>query len=200
MQDVSDEYSIGPHYRTFLYKLLMLNMHKNVLEIGCYNGYSTLGFLQALQDGAQFQFTSCDIKPAPHVAAMVDPYGVLIRAPSAKVIRSDFDFIFVDGNHSLSVVAEEIKLLLQYQTKTILAHDTFLEGPIFDGAALLRLTFTAHRRYRSLHNNTLWKGTLGLSPGISLFTQDADFYEQAKKILAEIDVEKPLRIGKRVKF
>lgn len=94
------------------------------------------------------------------------------------MISRDYDFIFVDGNHDIATVGEEVSLLLDCGTDTILAHDTFIDGPNFAGAVLLRKVFSAHRDYFRVNYCGRVEGD-HTHYGMSLFTRRREVYELA---------------------
>jgi predicted O-methyltransferase YrrM len=149
------KYCVGRRYSHLIYDLMMSGLFKNVLEIGCLQGYSTWAFLSALRDGSNFEFTACDVFLQETVLEMVKEFPVRLRGEmSVDVISPDFDFVFVDGNHDLNTVGAEISKILDCGTDTILAHDTFLEHDDFRGSVLLKKVFSNHRQYLSIHYNT----------------------------------------------
>jgi hypothetical protein len=163
----------------------MLGIHKNILEIGCMFGYSTSAFTTALNNGANFDLTLCDVNFSQQVRNLVKNLPVkLIQTPSRNVINADYDLIFVDGDHTLATVREEIELLLASKTKTIIVHDTHLiEAVHFWGPVLAKGIFDTHPAYYgfTLHNSV----EHFLSLGLSVYTRDKDVYQ----ILHDLAVE-----------
>ena len=146
-------------------------LFRNVLEIGCADGYSTHSFVSALRDGGSFQLSICDVHFQKTVLDMVQNTPVKVfNKPSVEVISPEFDFIFVDGNHDINTVGQEISMLLDCGTDTILAHDTFIYHPDFRGAVLLRKVFSSHRDYLSFYYNEKKEGDQ-THYGMSLFTK-----------------------------
>lgn len=184
---IGTAFSVGPIYREFLYKIAMLNIHQNVLEIGCMVGYSTSAFITALNNDADFNLSLCDTHFQPsvrHLAAKcVKPIN-LMQSASRNVINSKYDLIFVDGDHTIATVREEIELLLASKTKTIVIHDTHLiEEVRFWGPVLAKAVFDVHPAYYgfTLHNSE----EHFLSLGLSVYSRDEDVYQ----ILYELAVE-----------
>lgn len=169
--------SIGPIYRELLYKIVMLNLHKNILEIGCFQGYSTSAFTQALIDKADFSLSLCDVNFTPSVIRLVSNLPVkLYQQQSKNVINSSYDLIFVDGDHTVQTVGDEIKALIANRTKTVIFHDTCLMREIcFWGAPLAKAIFDVHPCYYgvTLHNSV--EGLLNL--GFSIYSRDKTIYE-----------------------
>lgn len=102
----------------------------------------------------------------------------LVNKKSVEAISPDFDFIFVDGNHDINTVGEEIGMLIDCGTDTILAHDTFINAENFKGAVLLKKVFCTHRDYFSIN----WHGHIEgdhTHYGMSLFTKRKEVYDLA---------------------
>lgn len=179
-------FSIGPVYREVLYKIAMLGAHQDILEIGCLNGYSTSALTTALDDGAEFNLTLCDVNLTPGVKNLVGRCSkpvTLRQCPSKSVINFTYDLIFVDGDHELQTVKEEIKLLLGCCTKTIIFHDThIIREPRFWGAVLGKAIFDVHPEYYgfTLHSAKEYY----LSLGFSVYTRDKDLYETMYSLLS----------------
>lgn len=172
-------FSIGKTYASMVYDLMMSGMFKNVLEIGSAEGYSTYCFASALRDGGDFKFTACDVLFQRTVLDMAKHFPInLVKKRSVEVISPNFDFIFVDGDHDINTVGEEIGMLLDCRTETILAHDTFINAENFKGAVLLKKVFNMHRDYFSIN----WHGHVEgdhTHYGMSLFTKRRDVYDFA---------------------
>jgi hypothetical protein len=168
--------------------MMMLNLHKNVLEIGCLNGYSTSAFITALKNRAEFDFTICDKRMDRDVIRLAksSPKEVSIKeCRSVEVIDPSFDFIFVDGDHTISSVGPEIKLLLESETKSILAHDTFITHVSkFWGAVLLRQVFSNHRDYWTVQDHSTNEHFRRL--GLSFFTRDEEIHKAVKPLFENI--------------
>jgi predicted O-methyltransferase YrrM len=126
-KQISKRSSIGPSYRKLLYDVLLRVEFKNVLEIGCYRGYSSVAFLQALDDGAGFRYTIADPRPDMlTLTTLVERCDhrdkvKIRRKKSIDVIDKHFDFIFVDGNHTAEGIGPELLRILECQTKTLMA-------------------------------------------------------------------------------
>lgn len=189
-ENLYSKFCVGPTYGNLIYNLMKSNLFKSVLEIGCLNGYSTQYFIQAMKDGGNFEFSICDIHIQNSVRQLVENQKVnMYEKPSGQVINKNFDFIFVDGDHSISTVGEEIYLLLKSQTKTILAHDTFIGHPDFRGSVMLHDVFSNHKDYKSLSCNKFTPCDQ-THYGISFFTKDEQAHEFAKVLFERINKKK----------
>ncbi len=143
-------------HRLFLYRLVSSGLFKNVLEVGCYRGSSASAYLQALNDGAEFNLTLCDAQVHP---VLLDAVSKCRKQPTIRAIDSlqaingDFDLIVVDGDHRIAQVSREIGLFLFHQTPTIVAHDTNASHiPGCEGAVYLGTTFKNHPEYACLED------------------------------------------------
>jgi len=175
--------SIGPVYRQLIYDILMATKPKRCLEIGCCNGYSTSAFLEALNQGADFHFTTCDPKPSRKIHANVLAHCTrldkvqLIQKPSLEIISPEFDFIFVDGDHSLYGCFAEIRMLLKAGTETILAHDTWIDIERFQGPWLYRFIFSNHRGFYYTDDNKVRSCDYYKGCGLSYMTKNERLFQ-----------------------
>lgn len=186
-KNLYSKFCVGPTFGKLIYDLMISGFFKNVLEIGCFQGYSTHSFISALNDGAKFDFTICDVNIQQSVENLIKNLNIKKEKKESKfVINKNFDFIFVDGNHSLCSVAEELDLILKFKTKTILAHDTFIMHPEFKGAVFLHKVLSNQQKYFYLYHNK-HKTNDQTHYGISFFTQDKIIYNYASKLFNKID-------------
>lgn len=181
-------FCVGPSFGRLIYDLMISNLFYNVLEIGSAEGYSTHSFISALKNGSNFKFTICDVRIQDSVRKMIKnhPEVRVEQKRSIEVIDKKFDFIFVDGNHDICTVSEEILKILDCNTKTILAHDTFINHHDFRGSVLLHKVFYNNKNYYCVYHNKRKKEDQ-THYGISFFTQDKKIYEYAKKMFNKID-------------
>jgi hypothetical protein len=188
LPNISNSFSIGPIYRELLYKIVMLGVHKNILEIGCMNGYSTSAFTTALDNEADFKLTLCDIRFSSGVKNLASKHPdkiTLKEQKSINTIDDSYDLIFVDGDHNVKVVAEEIKLLLKNETKTIIAHDTHIinGGNAWWGPPLLKSIFDIHPQY---HGFSLYNPNVEfLRLGLSIYSRDFNAHQQMYQLALE---------------
>lgn len=110
---------------------LMSGKFNRVLEIGSFLGFSTCAFLDALKRGAIRELHICDIMPQPQLLAAIKFYGlegrvVIHRERSTELLARDraWDFVFVDGDHSIDNCRREAELLLAMEVPVVYAHDT----------------------------------------------------------------------------
>jgi len=105
----------------WLAKLLSSSGVKRTLEIGVYSGASSAAFVEAGVPDAHFS----DISPRPEFFRVVEGRGVFHRLKGCDVLLSKprFDLVFVDGNHSLDAVEEEVAALRKEPPAIVVAHD-----------------------------------------------------------------------------
>jgi len=120
---------MDPRHIDMLFNILVNNDFKNVLEIGSFHGVSTTAFVEALLLKPNLSVSICDIKISQQVKTLLDSCQNKDRIRvhntySKNIINGSYDLIFVDGDHALATVKEEVDLLLKYNVETVLAHDT----------------------------------------------------------------------------
>jgi len=194
MEDIFKKYrvgiksSIGPTYRKLLYDIVIATKPKNVLEIGSRGGYSTSAFLEALNQGADFHLTACDPKPSRKIHERVfNRCQRLDRVNwqqeyAQKIISPEFDLVFADGDHSTKGVFEEIRLLIESDIETIIAHDTWIDIPKFQGAWLYRYMFSHNEDYYYIDDNKRRQDDYYQGCGISYMTRSKKLFEIVKPL------------------
>jgi predicted O-methyltransferase YrrM len=96
----------------FIFSLIKMIGAKNVMEIGVFEGYTSLRMVEALpKDG---KFTGIDINDyLKHDLKSIGPEIDFILGESITVMQGmnpqQFDFIFVDGDHSFANIMPEFK-------------------------------------------------------------------------------------------
>lgn len=179
--NISSRSSIGKTYRQLLYNILVSCDFKNVLEIGCLRGYSSCAFIEALNQGCDFQYTICDPHPLMDTK-LLDLCQKrsninLILKPSLEVIKPGYDFIFIDGDHSHKYIPLELMLLLDVEAETMLAHDTYIKNPKYLGPPLYRYCFSRHKDYHYVDDSKFRPedGERELC-GLSFFTKSTSIF------------------------
>ena len=105
----------------WLHNILKLTGVKRTLEIGVHTGASASAFVAAGVATPHF----CDIRMTAQAAQVTEGRGVWHLEPGKDVVAREraFDLVFVDGNHALDAVTEEITALSRNSPAIILAHD-----------------------------------------------------------------------------
>jgi hypothetical protein len=187
---VTSRSSIGKTYRNLLFNILTNCRFKNVLEIGCLRGYSSCAFIEALNQGCDFHYTICD--PAPRMdMKLLDLCNkknniTFLKKPSLEVIQPGFDFIFIDGDHSVKYVAAELMLLTKVGAETMLAHDTYLEVPRYQGPTLYRYCFSRHKDFFYVDDNTFRPEEENQLCGMSFFTKNPEIFSVVEPLFTQI--------------
>jgi hypothetical protein len=182
-----------------LHGVLCGHPFKSALEIGSFNGASATAFVEAINKGVGLGesgvATFCDVQPTHSLMSVVGnclyPNRVRITGqPSWDVLDSadDFDFVFVDANHDLASVTEELKRLVVRRPLCVMAHDTNARDAGFpgcEGSQLLKHTFGIMPGYYCIEDRKQREGEL-TDRGLFLATRDAGLYEVAKQVFADL--------------
>lgn len=107
---------------------LALRCTGNVVEIGCFRGYSTAAFVEALNDGADFQLHLVDVKITDELRRVVSmcskPENVHIHEThSTSFLMPSADLWFVDADHTWPAVLDVLNALAS-GARCIAMHDT----------------------------------------------------------------------------
>lgn len=114
-----------------IYDFVMANDFKLILEIGCWDGFSTSALVQAARDLKDFRFIVCDVSIRKAVRDMCDGMNAcLLEMPSvdALQIARGVDLVILDGDHHLQAVQADWRILRQHGVRTIVAHDVGPRG------------------------------------------------------------------------
>lgn len=114
-----------------IYHFVMANVFASILEIGCWDGFSTSALVQALRDGEYFELVLCDKVIRPHLKTVIGDDAILcleIDSLDALQIATGCDCVILDGDHSLANVQREYDLIMEKAIPTIIAHDVGRQG------------------------------------------------------------------------
>jgi hypothetical protein len=127
----ADPNAIDERHRNWLREVLLNGEYRRVLEVGSWKGFSAAAFFDALTEGKVEEVHLCDSRPQPELEAAVRRHPLrdritLHRTPSVDLLGrdADWDFTFIDGNHSARVVGAELNLLLPMRLRVVAFHDT----------------------------------------------------------------------------
>ena len=186
--------SIDPRHLFWMYDVLAGGGFQSALEIGCYDGASSTAFVEALNHGLLARATFCDIEFRNSFRATLNECRFPDRAHayqrrSADLLseQTEFDFVFVDGDHRLETVQEEVALLLSHSPICVMAHDTNAQATGFagcDGPPLLKKTFQCTPPYLCLEDNAIRHGEI-THRGMFLATTSKEVFELARVSLRE---------------
>lgn len=126
----------------FLKSCVELTEVKNVVEVGCYQGISTIAFLDAVESG---QINKLHLIDTNFLRSLKHRVSLLSRTPNmhrtrsinvlSKMTRSQFEgslLVYLDGDHSLKTCSDEYKLVAPLKPDIICLHDIREEpGPSY---------------------------------------------------------------------
>ncbi len=164
---------------------------ESALEIGSFVGASGTAFVEAINKGAAMQAMFCDITLMPNLHKVLgnckDQSRVEThRGKSVEALGSEryFDFVFVDGDHSLEGVKPEIEHLMRRRPLCVMGHDTnntAIGYPMSEGALALKKKFLADAEYLCLEDKTKRDGEW-TERGLFFATTNVDLFNIAKGI------------------
>lgn len=107
-----------PEDAEFIESLIRLTMSKRILEVGMFTGFTTLHMIRAVYpDGLVFAIDNQKVFPSffgkPEIAVCFDfRHGdTLVELARLHTEGQQFDFVFVDSDHSLEHTEKERQLL-----------------------------------------------------------------------------------------
>lgn len=131
--DGPPRHSIDPTHARMIRDELMSGRYGRVLEVGCWHGYSTSAFLDAYRSGQVGEVHLCDPYPQPELRRVIDYHArdqisyrvTLHERTSYDLLTQDanFDFAFLDGDHTEASVRDEAYRLAVAGCRCIMAHD-----------------------------------------------------------------------------
>lgn len=188
------EVAMDKRHVYMLYEVLRSHPFEQALEIGCFNGASSAAFVEAINDGAPFRATLCDVSPTHSLADVVNNCRVPGRVrvttqPSWMALDTNepFDFVLVDAAHDIDSVSLEIKHLLRRRPLCVMAHDTSASDHGYskcEGAKLLKDTFSRQGDYQVLEDKQKRPGER-TERGLFLATTDPTLYARAHLAFAK---------------
>jgi hypothetical protein len=126
------QYDADLRHVRMIHDELCQGSYGRVLEIGCFRGYSTSAFLAALKAAHIGELHLCELAVTPELERVIAHYAVggsrlhLHQCTSLELLQRDsnWDAVFVDGDHSVETCTAEAKLLIAGGVRTIMAHDS----------------------------------------------------------------------------
>jgi len=155
------DWNSEPDVCEFIGSLIKMHKAANVLEIGVFEGETSIKMIQALPYGGKY--TGIDINN--YLKYDLKSFGTdvdFVLGKSIQILKrypaNHFDFIFVDGDHSWANILPEFKEVERVLAKggIVAYHDTI---HIFDVKRLMQ--YAAHYNYNVITLNT--SGGRGLS-------------------------------------
>ena len=191
-----------PHWLTDLrhieviYEFLMANDFTRVAEIGSYSGLSTAAFIEALNQGKNFKLHIAEPNPTRQLEALLSmckkPDIVVLHVKTGEHLLehwTGFDFVFIDGNHSIDAAGAELLMVLRNEIPTVMAHDTNLTSldSNYDGkgAELLGRVLKSHKDYYWVEDKEK-RPDEHTERGLFFASKRKDKHEIAKRIFEEL--------------
>lgn len=188
------EWSVDRRHIYLLYDILREGGFRSALEIGSLHGACSTAFVEAINRNHLQRVVLCDTTIRPSVRAIASESPVsdrikLLQCRSADALKSEpFDFVFVDGDHLLATVKEEVDLLEQLRPMCVMAHDTnsAVAGlPGCEGPQYLKERFQSMSGYYCLEDCTFRKGER-THRGMFLATTSVHLYAAAKQLIERL--------------
>ena len=179
-----------------IYEFLMANDFTRVAEIGSYSGVSTAAFIEALNQGKNFKLHIAEPNPTRQLEALLSmckkPDNVVLHVKTGEHLLehwTGFDFVFIDGNHSIDAAGAELLMVLRNEIPTVMAHDTNLTSldSNYDGkgAELLGRVLKSHKDYYWVEDKEK-RPDEHTERGLFFASKRKDKHEIAKRIFEEL--------------
>lgn len=186
------DWSMDKRHIYWMYDVLRSRKWGKTLEIGSLHGATATAFVEATNRGHIERSYFCDVEITiglkKTLAHLREPERAeMLSCRGARALRDHgpFDFVFVDGDHSLRTITEETQILLRQHTLCVMAHDTSATTagyPYCEGPQHLKQEFQTHADYFCLEDNATREGE---STGRGLFfaSRDPVLFSAAKPLL-----------------
>ncbi len=119
--------AIDVRHVALLTELLARGKWERALEIGCFDGVSSIAFADAARKGTVGSAHFCDVKIRDTFRAVISDANncVVHEMDSFTCLRTkgSFDFVFIDGNHEWCPLETEWSLLKPSPPRMLVAHD-----------------------------------------------------------------------------
>lgn len=156
------EMAIDRRHIYTIHEILSAWPFQRALEIGCWRGASSTAFIQAINRGATQRATLCDrliqqqVRRVANTCHQKDKI-VVVEMQSWDLLDTPvaFDFILVDGNHTIEAVTPELERLMKRKPACVMAHDTNATKAGYEqaeGAAMLAEAFRALPEYQTIED------------------------------------------------
>jgi hypothetical protein len=186
------EWSVDRRHIHWMFDILVSGKIRTALEIGCLHGATSAAFVEALNRGTLEHATFCDVVIEPALrktlSRCADQGKIRIfegRSVDLLDGGGSYDLVFIDGDHHLEAVEEELERVLRLQPLCIFAHDTSALGvgyPECEGPAYLK------HRLQSLGwlclEDSLSRRGENTRRGMFFATIDQDMYAVARESFA----------------
>lgn len=164
-------------HRQMIYTILCNGNFKYSLEIGSWDGGSAPAFIEAINKCRLISADFCDINFQPRFFEVLKTCVrsekiICYNCKSIDIKYDKYDFVFVDGDHSLENVTAETKLLLSCKVETIMAHDTnIMPGPAHLMSELLRNGYYVLHDCKKRENSHTDRGLMFATTNYDIFSK-----------------------------
>ncbi len=168
-----------------IYGLVMLNRWKRLVEVGCWDGFSTSALAQAVFDLAAGEIVCVDTDIRPNLQKVLDALDVVsttMQGRSADVLHGlrEVDVLILDGDHALEAVQAEAAIIFEKNWPTIIAHDVGRPNGGAAGPQWLMAELRQRGWYVLLDEKP--RADQRTDRGLMLATQDVGVYGRSKGI------------------
>ena len=180
-----------------IYEFIMANDFNRVAEIGSYSGASTAAFIEALNQGKDFNLHIAEINPTRQLRALIStckkPDNVILHVQSGEEVLAHwkgFDFVFIDGDHDVKGAGAELLMILRHGIPNLMAHDTNIHeidkiNHPCKGAELIGRAFKSHKDYYWLEDKEERRDEF-TDRGLFFATMDEEKHKVAQEIFERL--------------
>jgi hypothetical protein len=178
-----------------IHQILIRNDFKRVAELGSYTGFSTAAFIEALNQGKDFKLHIIDPCPTKQLRTLISmckkPQNVILHTQKGEDVLAkwrDFDFVFVDADHSIKGAGADLLMLLRNETPNIMAHDTNLfnignnQG---EGSDLIGRVLSSHKDYMCIEDKKQRPNEL-TDRGLFFASREKEKHKIAEEVFKEL--------------
>lgn len=181
--------AMDPRHVFMLHGILSAWPFNHALELGCWKGASSTAFVQAMNAGTLQTATFCDTMLQDSMNSVLKNCNRPVRFEernSWDVLSepTPYDFIFVDANHDVGSVTQELRWLNERKPLCVMGHDTNATAAGYgyaEGAKLLKDTFQSKPEYLCIED-ALHRHGEQTHRGLFLATTDEDLYRIAQEV------------------
>ncbi len=182
-----DEWRIDERHARMLYEsVLLLPKNSKILEIGSHKGASTL-YLEAATRKINGELHVCDINITPEVRKLFGnkSHVKLHQSPACEFLNkfNDFDFIFIDSDHSEPEGYNQIHTILNWKRlpRIICCHDLNASNRVdCYGSVWQGMILQYHPSYYCLVD-TIYRNNERTDRGLIMAFLNIEDYQKAKK-------------------
>ena len=172
-----------------LYELWMAIRPTSILELGCFDGFSTSAAIQAKADGVGMSLTCVDREIRPSLYQIVRRCRTnwhLAQCDSRVALEQHgvTDVLMIDTDHDIDTTQQEAKIALRRGWQTIVAHDVGLHGGC-PGPQWLRKHLEVYNTWLTVVDEKPREG-MRTDRGLMLATRVESVYAAAKVIFDKL--------------